>query len=63
MDNVSVGTIIRVYNPATSKAVYAKVLGELPDMKESVGLTVRISDAAATELGVGDGKFSVAVRY
>ena len=63
MDNVSVGTIIRVYNPATSKAVYAKVLGELPDMKESIGLTVRISDAAATELGVGDGKFSVAVRY
>jgi LysM repeat protein len=63
MDNVSVGTIIRVYNPATSKTVYAKVLGELPDMKESIGLTVRISDAAATELGVADGKFNVAVRY
>jgi LysM repeat protein len=63
MDNVSVGTIIRVYNPATSKTVYAKVLGELPDMKESIGLTVRISDAAATELGVAEGKFNVAVRY
>jgi LysM repeat protein len=63
MDNVSVGTIIKVVNPATSKTVYAKVLGELPDMKESIGLTVRISDAAATELGVAEGKFSVAVRY
>jgi LysM repeat protein len=63
MDNVSVGTIIKVVNPSTNKTVFAKVLGELPDMKESIGLTVRISDAAATELGVAEGKFSVAVRY
>jgi LysM repeat protein len=63
MGNVPVGTILRVTNPSTGKIVYAKVLGELPDMKESIGLTIRISDAAASELGVADGKFNVVVSY
>ncbi len=63
MNNVAVGTIVKVTNPATSKAVYAKVLGQLPDMKESVGLTVRVSDAAATELGSAAPKFPVEISY
>jgi hypothetical protein len=63
MNNVPVGTIIKVSNPLNNKMVFAKVLGELPDMRESVGLTVRISDAAASELGVGDGRFSIGVKY
>ncbi len=63
MNNVSIGTIVRVSNPSTSKVVYAKVLGQLPDMKESVGLTVRVSDAAATELGSSVTKFAVEVKY
>ncbi len=63
MNNVQVGTIIKVIAPATQKSVYAKVLGQLPDMKESEGLTVRISNAAANELGEPEGKFSVQVRY
>ena len=63
MNNVAVGTIVRVTDPATSKNIYAKVLGQLPDMKESVGLTIRISNAAAAELGAGDNKFSVLVNY
>lgn len=63
MNNVQVGTIVKVIAPATQKSVYAKVLGQLPDMKESDGLTIRISNAAASELGEPEGKFSVQVRY
>ena len=63
MNNVPVGTIVRVNFPSTNKIIYAKVLGTLPDMKESQGLTIRISDAAATELGAGNAKFTVDVKY
>ena len=63
MNNVPVGTIVRVNFPSTNKSIYAKVLGNLPDMKESSGLTIRISDAAATELGAGNAKFTVDVKY
>ncbi len=63
MNNVPVGTIIKVANPTSGRSVYAKVLGNLPDMKESSGLTVRISDAAATELGLASNKFTVDVKY
>jgi LysM repeat protein len=63
MNNIEVGTIIKVIAPATQKSVYAKVLGQLPEMKESDGLTVRISNAAASELGEPEGKFNVEVNY
>ncbi len=63
MNNIPVGTIIKVANPSNGKTVYAKVLGNLPDMKESAGLTLRLSDAAATELGLASNKFPVNVRY
>jgi len=63
MNNVPVGTIVRIGAASNGKSIYAKVLGQLPDMKESGGLTVRISNAAASELGVGEGKFTVEVRY
>jgi len=61
MNNVPVGTIIRITLPSTGKTVFAKVLGGLPDMKESTGLTVRISNAAASELGAGEGRFAVQI--
>jgi len=63
MNGVPVGTIVQVNFPSTNKAIYAKVLGQLPDMRESSGLTIRISDAAAAELGAGNNKFTVDVRY
>jgi len=63
INNVPVGTIVKVTFSSTNKSIYAKVLGQLPDMKESVGLAVRISDAAASELGVGNTKFYVEVKY
>lgn len=63
MNNVPVGTIVKVTFPSTNKTVYAKVLGQLPEMKESNGLSLRISDAAASELGVAMNKFYVDVKY
>lgn len=63
MNNVPVGTIVKISYNSTNKTVYAKVLGQLPDMRESVGLTVRLSDAAAAELGAEMGKFYVDVTY
>lgn len=63
MNNVVVGTIVKIVFPQTNKVIYAKVLGELPDMKESTGLALRISDAAASELGAANNKFSVDIKY
>lgn len=63
MNNVPIGTIVKVSFSSTNKTIYAKVLGQLPEMKESQGLTIRISDAAASELGVELNKFYVDVKY
>lgn len=63
MNGVPVGTIVKVSFSSTNKSVYAKVLGLLPEMKESVGLTIRLSDAAASELGATNPKFYVDVKY
>jgi len=62
MNNVPVGSIIRITG-ANGKVIYAKVLGQLPEMKESTGLLIRISNAASAELGLGEGKFQVEVKY
>jgi len=63
MNNVPIGAIVRITVGSSGKSVYAKVLGQLPDMKESAGLAIRISNAAAGELGEGEGRFNVTVRY
>ena len=63
MNGVSTGTIIRVTNPSNGKLVFAKVLGQLPDMQQSSGLAIRLSDAAAADLGATATKFSVQIAY
>jgi hypothetical protein len=63
MNNVPVGTIVKVSNTSNNKIVYAKVLGNLADIKENSGLAIRISNAAASELGAGENKFSAAIVY
>ncbi|HEV2481779.1 MAG TPA: LysM peptidoglycan-binding domain-containing protein [Puia sp.] len=63
MNNVTVGTIVRITDPTTNKTVYAKILGQLPDMKESAGLAIRMSNAAAAELGETDSRFAVQISY
>jgi hypothetical protein len=62
MNGLAVGTIIKITG-TNGKTIYAKVLGQLPDMKESSGLLIRISNAASAELGLGEGKFPVNVKY
>lgn len=63
MNNVAVGVIVKVTNPANNKSVFAKVLGQLPEMKESAGLTIRVSDAAAAELGTSTTRFPLEIKY
>ena len=62
MNSIAVGTIIRV-SGSNGKTIYAKVLGQLPEMKESNGLIIRISNAASAELGLGEGRFPVEIKY
>ena len=57
------GTIIKITNPSTGKMVYAKVLDVIPDIKQNSGLLIRISNAAARELGVGEAKFDCTLVY
>ena len=64
IDKIPTGTIVKVINPANNKAVYAKVLGEMNGIRQNEGLDIRISNAAASSLGVSDTeKFIVKVNY
>lgn len=64
IDGVQPGTIIKIVNPTTDKTVYAKVLGELSSIRQNQGLTLRISNAAASTLGVTENdKFIVKINY
>jgi LysM repeat protein len=58
------GTIIKVTNTGTGKIVYAKVLDIIPDIKQNNGIVIRLSNAAAGELGVNDeNKFDCTLEY
>ncbi|MDI9366594.1 MAG: LysM peptidoglycan-binding domain-containing protein [Flavobacterium sp.] len=61
MNDVAQGDIVRL--TANNKTICAKVLGPLPDIKEDNGLLLRLSNAAAAQLGVEDAKFNVTVTY
>jgi LysM repeat protein len=57
------GTIIKVTSSTTGKSIYAKVLDVIPDIKQNSGLLIRISNAAAQELGLGETKFDCTLSY
>jgi LysM repeat protein len=63
MSNAEPGTIVKVSNPVTSKTVYAKILGELPAIKQNENILLRISNAAAAALGGGEDSLNVTVNY
>lgn len=64
IDGVAPGTIIKVINPTTNSAIYAKVLGEMSGIRQNEGLNIRISNAAASVLGITDQeKFIVRIAY
>jgi LysM repeat protein len=52
MNDVVPGTIVKITTSATGKFIHAKVLGAVPPGKESEGMALRISNAAAAALGV-----------
>lgn len=54
MDGVAPGTIVKISNPQNGRLVYAKVLGNMQDVKYSEGLNIRISDAAAAAMELTD---------
>lgn len=61
MNDVPPGSIVKI--ASSNKAIYAKVLWNLGDMKENEGLDFRISNAAASALGISDPKFQVTVSF
>jgi hypothetical protein len=64
MDGVVSGTIVKITNPTTNKSVYAKVLGQMEGINLNKGLDIRISNAAASALGVTEtDKFIVKANY
>lgn len=64
IDKVPSGTIVKVINPSNNKAVYAKVLGEMSGIRQNEGLSMRISNAAASVLDISEqDKFIVKINY
>jgi hypothetical protein len=57
------GSIVKITSTSTGKTVYAKVLDTIPDMAQNNGLLMRLSNAAAAELGVGESKFDCSIGY
>lgn len=64
LDDVPSGTVVRVINPENNKAIYAKVLGQMSGIRQNQGLNIRISNSAASTLGITDtDKFIVKINY
>jgi LysM repeat protein len=61
MNGVERGTIVKIM--INGRAVYAKVLDAVPNVKENAGLNVLISNAAAAQLEVNEQKFNVGVIW
>ncbi|MBO9727553.1 MAG: LysM peptidoglycan-binding domain-containing protein [Chitinophaga sp.] len=57
------GTIIKVTNPLNGKAVYAKVLDVIPQMKANAGLIIKLSDSAMQALGNNETRFYCELSY
>ena len=62
-NNAAQGSIIKVVNNTTGKTIYAKVLDVIPDIKQNTGVIIRISNAAAAELGAGENQFDCTINY
>ncbi|MBK8088949.1 MAG: LysM peptidoglycan-binding domain-containing protein [Chitinophagaceae bacterium] len=63
MDNVEKGTIVLIKNPSNGKAIYAKVLGGVEETSPGSGLLFRISNAAASQLGISAEKFNAELAW
>ncbi|MFT3981569.1 MAG: LysM peptidoglycan-binding domain-containing protein [Ferruginibacter sp.] len=58
------GTLVKITNTANNKTVYAKVLDLIPDLKQNSNIIIRVSNAAAAELGIaGNSNFDCTIQY
>jgi rare lipoprotein A (peptidoglycan hydrolase)/LysM repeat protein len=57
------GSILKITNTSSGKSVYAKVLDVMPDIKQNNDLVIRLSNAAASELGATDNKFDCTISF
>ena len=57
------GTIVKITSPSNGKSVYAKVLDVMPDIKQNNGVVIRLSNAAAAELGQSESKFDCTLSF
>lgn len=62
MNEVAPKTIVRI-KTATQKSICAMVLGPLSETKGASGLLLRVSNSAASALGITDQKFIVEVTF
>lgn len=63
MDAVEKGTIVLIKNPSNGKAIYAKVLGGVEETSPGSGLLFRVSNAAASQLGISVEKFNAELSW
>lgn len=64
MDKIAAGSVVKVLNPQNNKVVYAKVLGTMEGIRQNKGYDIRISQSAASVLGITDfDKFVVQVTH
>lgn len=61
INNIPAGTILKIN--ANNKTIYAKVLESLPEIKDNNGLLCRLTNAAASALGIIDQKFEVELYF
>ncbi|MBI3883940.1 MAG: LysM peptidoglycan-binding domain-containing protein [Sphingobacteriales bacterium] len=62
-NNAFPGTIIKITNNVTGKSAFAKVLDIMPDIQQNQDVIIRLSNAAAQELGVTDVRFDCTISY
>lgn len=63
MNDVMPGTVVKFIHPATGNFVYAKVLGELPLIRENEGLVARLSNAAIAALSLEEGRYELRLGW
>ena len=63
MNGVEPGTVVKISDPAGGPSIYAKVLGDLPPIRENEGLQARLSNAAMSKLGLPEGKHTLTYQW
>ncbi len=63
IDGITPGNIIQITNVKNNKSIYAKVLGEMQELKQNHGLKIRLSNAGVSALEATEENFDVQIKY